>query len=240
MACSLPPSRAHDGRHQHNSSSWLVAFNRTHLTRHLHRHQHTQFTPLISIFQRGNQSRFSTSAADSMAEAEALAKATTSDAASGTEETTQAVEEKFVCATPSCGKEGERSDFKRCGKCQLVVYCTRECQTKHWKGGHKTECRTPAQQAEDAKLEFFQKSHDEFRAVIKKYGLDKEDRADEISDFIVGAHVQDGATEFTAEEFAEKFKIDDVADAAKMLTFINIGMRFKESSMRWVDPNAPA
>lgn len=30
--------------------------------------------------------------------------------------------------------------FKRCGKCKIVLYCSRECQNEHWKSGHKKEC----------------------------------------------------------------------------------------------------
>jgi len=35
--------------------------------------------------------------------------------------------------------------ISKCGKCQLVVYCTRECQVMHW-NAHKTICRTPQDQ----------------------------------------------------------------------------------------------
>ena len=31
-------------------------------------------------------------------------------------------------------------DLKRCASCEIVLYCNRECQTKHWHNGHKDEC----------------------------------------------------------------------------------------------------
>lgn len=31
--------------------------------------------------------------------------------------------------------------LKKCNACQKVYYCSKECQTKHWKCGHKDECR---------------------------------------------------------------------------------------------------
>jgi hypothetical protein len=51
------------------------------------------------------------------------------------------------CATPLPVGSG-----KTCGKCLLVLYCGKECQSAHWKGGHKQVCvapeaRAPAAQA---------------------------------------------------------------------------------------------
>jgi len=30
---------------------------------------------------------------------------------------------------------------KTCSACKAVVYCSKECQIKHWRAGHKTECK---------------------------------------------------------------------------------------------------
>mmetsp|Transcript_41825 Transcript_41825/g.53893 ORF Transcript_41825/g.53893 Transcript_41825/m.53893 type:complete len:121 (-) Transcript_41825:319-681(-) len=30
--------------------------------------------------------------------------------------------------------------LKACSRCRLVFYCSKECQTKHWKSGHKKLC----------------------------------------------------------------------------------------------------
>ena len=48
-----------------------------------------------------------------------------------------------VCFT--CGKAPASSQSKsKCGKCQAVTYCSRECQIANWKkgigGGHKHQC----------------------------------------------------------------------------------------------------
>ncbi|KAI9250778.1 hypothetical protein BY458DRAFT_524285 [Sporodiniella umbellata] len=45
------------------------------------------------------------------------------------------------CANSLCHhKEEQPGSFKRCGKCQRVAYCSRECQKEHWKSGHKIIC----------------------------------------------------------------------------------------------------
>jgi hypothetical protein len=44
-----------------------------------------------------------------------------------------------------CGKkpEGGSKKLQKCSKCQAVRYCSKECQKKHWKGGHKAMCSFP-------------------------------------------------------------------------------------------------
>lgn len=50
------------------------------------------------------------------------------------------------CANGMCNKkEEEPGSFKRCGKCQRVAYCSRECQKDHWKSGHKIICKSSDQ-----------------------------------------------------------------------------------------------
>jgi hypothetical protein len=46
-----------------------------------------------------------------------------------------------TCALPACGaREVSVHQFKRCGGCKAVVYCSAKCATAHWKAGHKREC----------------------------------------------------------------------------------------------------
>eukprot|EP00743_Colponemidia_sp_Colp-15_P000869 GILK01000960.1.p1 GENE.GILK01000960.1~~GILK01000960.1.p1 ORF type:complete len:191 (-),score=41.25 GILK01000960.1:220-792(-) len=46
-----------------------------------------------------------------------------------------------TCSNPSCGKVAERvSEFKVCGRCHSMFYCSRECQKQHWIEGHKNVC----------------------------------------------------------------------------------------------------
>lgn len=35
---------------------------------------------------------------------------------------------------------GKPKHFMRCSKCKVVAYCSVECQAKHWKAGHKSQC----------------------------------------------------------------------------------------------------
>lgn len=45
------------------------------------------------------------------------------------------------CSNPTCDAvESKVKDFKLCSRCRCVAYCSRECQGKHWKGGHKKVC----------------------------------------------------------------------------------------------------
>ncbi|KAI9013794.1 hypothetical protein CLU79DRAFT_768755 [Phycomyces nitens] len=56
------------------------------------------------------------------------------------EATPQSVTHK-QCGNNYCEKvEEEQNSFKRCGQCQRVAYCSRECQKDHWKSGHKAVC----------------------------------------------------------------------------------------------------
>ena len=41
------------------------------------------------------------------------------------------------CAGPYCTRRG----LERCSKCKAVSYCSKECQSEHWYGGHKEECK---------------------------------------------------------------------------------------------------
>lgn len=40
-----------------------------------------------------------------------------------------------------CGSCGlPKPDMKKCSRCKKVVYCSKECQLKDWKAGHKHVC----------------------------------------------------------------------------------------------------
>jgi len=41
-----------------------------------------------------------------------------------------------------CGKlERRPGEFSQCSRCKKTKYCGKDCQTKHWKAGHKKECK---------------------------------------------------------------------------------------------------
>ena len=45
-----------------------------------------------------------------------------------------------VCS--SCGHRETKFSLK-CGRCFSAYYCNIDCQTNHWKNGHKEECKKP-------------------------------------------------------------------------------------------------
>jgi len=44
----------------------------------------------------------------------------------------------LLCSNNSCSNPGDQN--KRCGKCFVAVYCSKDCQIKHWKV-HKRHCK---------------------------------------------------------------------------------------------------
>lgn len=58
------------------------------------------------------------------------------------------------CKNVECAKADEELEegqkLKKCGKCEEVSYCGKECQTKDWPM-HKRGCQTPAKRAEAEK-----------------------------------------------------------------------------------------
>jgi MYND finger len=46
-----------------------------------------------------------------------------------------------ICDAPGCNRvEGNYVKFGKCAHCKAVAYCSKECQVKDWKGGHKLVC----------------------------------------------------------------------------------------------------
>ena len=45
---------------------------------------------------------------------------------------------KSSCA--QCNKSASMATLTRCAKCKLAHYCGKQCQTAHWKAGHKKDC----------------------------------------------------------------------------------------------------
>lgn len=43
--------------------------------------------------------------------------------------------------TSECFSCGIKADLSRCASCKLAKYCSKECQTKAWKSGHKKLCK---------------------------------------------------------------------------------------------------
>lgn len=43
----------------------------------------------------------------------------------------------FYCGTPEAAGT---TSLKRCDRCEAAFYCSKECQTRHWRAGHKLDC----------------------------------------------------------------------------------------------------
>ncbi|TFK68951.1 hypothetical protein BDN72DRAFT_897678 [Pluteus cervinus] len=57
-----------------------------------------------------------------------------------------------VCNNPKCHKVDVRNNFKKCDRCLVVFYCSKECQSMHWKLkelGHKQKCEEPFKSRKD-------------------------------------------------------------------------------------------
>ena len=46
----------------------------------------------------------------------------------------------MFCANLGCDKHQTGRQLFRCSKCKVMHYCSKECQIRHWKRGHKNEC----------------------------------------------------------------------------------------------------
>lgn len=46
------------------------------------------------------------------------------------------IEQLIACNASGCVTEATM----KCARCEIARYCSRECQKKHWKAGHKQEC----------------------------------------------------------------------------------------------------
>jgi len=54
--------------------------------------------------------------------------------------------ETVICSNPVCGKrqpDEREKKFKKCGRCRINLYCSRNCQVTHWRSGHSKICSPP-------------------------------------------------------------------------------------------------
>jgi len=115
-----------------------------------------------------------------------------------------------------CGKDAT----KLCSRCKTVYYCSVECQKQNWKL-HKPVCND-AFQADQYTLH--KKSFDQ---IVKKYGLDSEEKSSAIADFLTGSSGDSKAV--SPADFAEKFGMP-VEEAVVFLEWIKVGVKFKQES----------
>jgi len=44
------------------------------------------------------------------------------------------------CGNPICCIRDEQIEYKQCGRCKGVIYCSQVCQKAHWIAQHRSEC----------------------------------------------------------------------------------------------------
>lgn len=49
---------------------------------------------------------------------------------------------KKVVPCNNCGKQLEKVNAKQCAACNVVSYCSKECQVSDWRNGHKKQCQS--------------------------------------------------------------------------------------------------
>eukprot|EP00568_Trieres_chinensis_P011984 CAMPEP_0183295148 /NCGR_PEP_ID=MMETSP0160_2-20130417/3216_1 /TAXON_ID=2839 ORGANISM="Odontella Sinensis, Strain Grunow 1884" /NCGR_SAMPLE_ID=MMETSP0160_2 /ASSEMBLY_ACC=CAM_ASM_000250 /LENGTH=145 /DNA_ID=CAMNT_0025456581 /DNA_START=125 /DNA_END=560 /DNA_ORIENTATION=- len=114
-----------------------------------------------------------------------------------------------------CGKDAT----KHCSRCKTTYYCCVDHQRGHWKS-HRGACN-------DAfKADQYTLHKQGFDQIVKKYGLDTEDRSSEIADFLT----KSGNASVSPEEFAGKFGMA-VQEAVVFLEWIKVGVKFKEETL---------
>eukprot|EP00049_Salpingoeca_infusionum_P018607 m.357967 g.357967 ORF g.357967 m.357967 type:complete len:204 (+) comp18000_c0_seq1:1104-1715(+) len=131
-----------------------------------------------------------------------------------------------MCAAREC----RNKCTKRCARCRVVFYCSRDCQTKHW-GKHKTECKDFAALGDDIDMSdpsmTMRAHHREFRRIVQQYGLDKGDKVDLLADFLTDSQQNQA---LSPAQLAEKFDIPP-QEASTLLAWVDVGLRFKERNL---------
>lgn len=62
-------------------------------------------------------------------------------AAQGDEDAARVVSQMETASLRACAQcQTEGSDLKRCTKCKVMRYCSKDCQVSHWRAGHKKDC----------------------------------------------------------------------------------------------------
>merc|ERR1712168_65967 len=54
--------------------------------------------------------------------------------------------ENVKCSNRGCKEyqgKGNGVRFKKCSRCRLVLYCSKDCQKEHWVTGHENICQAP-------------------------------------------------------------------------------------------------
>ena len=122
-------------------------------------------------------------------------------------------------STTTCRVCQKPNATKRCSRCNIVWYCSPECQKKDWKT-HKPVCNSEYQSNQ---YELHKKAFD---AIIVKYNLKTDEKSTEIAELLTSA----GKDTVTPEAFAERFGMD-LEEAVVFLEWVKVGVKFKEQAV---------
>jgi len=64
--------------------------------------------------------------------------------------------ETVKCSNRRCSVyqgKGKEDRFKKCSRCRLVLYCSKDCQKEHWITGHEELCVAPSKRVEKAEVD---------------------------------------------------------------------------------------
>jgi hypothetical protein len=102
-----------------------------------------------------------------------------------------------------------------------VWYCGKEHQTRDWKA-HKKAC------SDAFRADRYTLHKNEFDRIRKQYGLDSEEKAEEISEYLTNTDARCGKV--SASDFTDKFGTT-VEEAVVFLEWIKVGVKFKEETL---------
>jgi hypothetical protein len=118
----------------------------------------------------------------------------------------------------TCSVCQQNNATKRCSRCNLVWYCSPECQRTNWKA-HKPVCNS---EYKSNQYELHKKAFD---AIIVKYNLKTEEKSTEIAELLTN-----GVDTVTVPAFAERFGMD-MEEAVVFLEWVKVGVKFKEDTV---------
>jgi len=128
-----------------------------------------------------------------------------------------------MCSYPECPTPEEPT--KSCSKCKKQKYCSKECQTKHWKV-HKLHCKSPATSLpQKAQFKITETNHS------RNTPIDNSEAT------LIGESIEAQLAEYdrssTAEQ--EKYVTDADADIANSITLEDVVELGNESFTRGVE-----